>query len=217
MSLTYTTLKAAIQAWVENDATEFTDQLDLIISLAELRIYREADLDEFRKFSTTTIPVGARFLSKPTDMVIDRWVKVKNAAGEYQDVRRKDTSFIEEIFPEQVNPAHWDDYPRYYSDWDDDWFILAPYNDTARTLQLAYTYRPTGLTSSNATSWLGTNASDILLWACVVEAMAFMKEMPADIEYWNGRYTIAMKALQLEEMKRNRKDEARHGEPRGEN
>lgn len=216
MSLSYSALKSAIQAWTENDATEFTSQFDLIISLAELKIYRETDLDVFRKFSTATLGAGVRFLSKPVDMVIDRWIKIQDDNGRYVDIRRKDNSFIEEYFPEHVDTAT-TNMPKFYSDWDADWFLLAPYNDTARTVQLAYTYRPTGLSASNTSSWLGDNAFDVLLWACLVEAAAFMKEMPADIELWKSKYIETRDVLMIEELKRNRRDEARHGEPRGDN
>ena len=211
MSFTYTTLTAEIQAWAENDATEFTARIPTIISLAELRINRETDLDKLRKYSTTSLVLNDRFLSKPTDMVIDRWIKVKDDNDDYQHVHRKDTSFIEEYWPDVTNTG----LPKFYSDWDDNTFVLTPSCDATRTLELAYTYRPTGLTASNATTWLGTNAYDVLLWACLVEAAAFMKELPADADTWEKKYVGARDALMLEELKRNRRDEARHGEARG--
>ena len=212
MSLTYATLKAAIQAWAENDATEFTDQLDLIISLGELKIYRETDLDKFRKYSTASMVVNDKFLVKPSDIVIDRWIKIQNDGTEYTDMRRKDSSFIEEYWPNGSLTG----VPKFYTDWDDDTFIVAPTCDATRTVQLAYTYRPTGLSGSNTTTWLSTNAFDVLLWSCMIEASVFMKELPADLATWEQKYTTTRDALMLEELKRNRRDEARHGELRGE-
>lgn len=211
MGLTYTTLQNEIVAWTENDATEFSDRLDTIIGLAELRIYRDTDLDRFRKYATTDdMQAGDRFLSKPTDIVIDRYMKVTDDSGNYVNVARKDASFMEEYSPDTTAQA----MPRYYSDWDEASFIISPAMDTTRVIQLAYTYRPSGLSSSVATTWLSDNAWDVLLWACLVEASAFMREGPADIDTWEKKYIQARDTLILEELKRNRRDENRHGELR---
>ena len=56
MGLTYVQLKQGIQDWVENDSTEFIAAtgsgkapIDFCIELAENRLMREADLNNFRK------------------------------------------------------------------------------------------------------------------------------------------------------------------------
>jgi hypothetical protein len=211
MAFTYSTLKTEIQDWAENDSTEFVAKLDTIIDLAELKVVRETDLDTFRKYATASLTASDKYLIKPTDMVIDRYLKVVNAAGLYNDVRWKDVSFIQEYWPD----ATVEGLPKYYSDWDALQFVLAPVPDTTYTVELAYTYRPTGLSDSNTTTWLSTYASDVLLWACLIEAASFMKEMPADANEWKTKYIEARDSLMLEELKRQRRDEARHGEARG--
>ena len=209
MSWTYSTLTSAIQAWTENDATEFTDQIDTIIALAEERIYREADLDVFRKYATASLTNADRFLDKPSDIVVDRWMNVSVNSSKY-NLLRKDTSFIAEYWPDPTSTSA----PLFYADWDQATFILGPTPDSNYTVELAYTYRPTGLTSVNTTTWLGTNTPGLILAACLVEAFNFMKGEKMDLEQWEAKYQQALQSVKLEEQTRQRITENRYGEPR---
>ena len=76
---TYAILKTNIQAWAENDDSDFTDQIDTIIDFAEKRILKEADLTIARKESSATAAVAQSATvttSFPSDVVILRWVQV---------------------------------------------------------------------------------------------------------------------------------------------
>lgn len=217
MALTFSGLEQAIKDYVENDSTEFDAAIPVIIGNAELKIYREIDLNVFRKYCTSTIAAGRRFLEKPDDYVVDRWIKgvagSDESSGTQFDILPKDTSFIQTFSP---NPST-QGQPRFYADWDDNTFILGPSADAAYTLVLAYTYRPIGLSASNTTSWLGDNAQDLLLAASLVQSYAFMKledENNPNLNFWMNEYDRALAALRLEEEKRQRTEELRHGERR---
>lgn len=212
MALTYAQLTTAIKNWMENDSTEFATDLDTIIGLAELRIIRETDLDEFKKYATAPLFAADKFIEKPSDFVADRWMKVQDVSTSvYYPMLRKDVSFLNEYWPNETLQGR----PKFYADWNDTEFVCAPIPDDAHVVTLAYTYRPAGLSSGNTTSWLGNNASDVLLWACLVEAAAYMKEQPADIQLWEQKYQDAKNSLMMEEIKRQRNTEDRHGEIRG--
>ena len=212
MATTYAQLKANIQDWMENDDTDFVAAIDAtIIPFAELKIYRDSDLEEFRKYATTTLTVSDKLLTKPTDIVIDRYLKIKNASTVYSDLRRKDTSFINEFAPDDSVEG----LPRFYSDYNDAAFILAPVPDSTYTVELAYTYRPTGLSSGNTTTWLGDNAPDVLQWACMIEAAKYTKQLPADLAMWKEEYNTAVTSLRREMLSRGRRSESRAGEPKG--
>ena len=53
--------------------------------------------------------------------------------------------------------------PKYYANWDNDTIILAPTPNAAYTIELAYNAQETGLSSSNTTTWVSTNAPGLLL------------------------------------------------------
>jgi hypothetical protein len=55
-------------------------------------------------------------------------------------------------------------------------FTVAPTPDaTTSTYQVDYIAPETGLSSSNANTWIGDNAENVLLAACLYEASAFLK------------------------------------------
>ena len=72
--------------------------------------------------------------------------------------------------------------------------------------------RVPGLSSSNQNTYLGDRAPDAILYGSLIEAVAFMKEIPQQIEMWNGYYSRALQTLANEEQIRMRNDEFRNGE-----
>jgi hypothetical protein len=86
--------------------------------------------------------------------------------------------------------------PKYYADWDNDTFLLAPTPDSNYTMELHYFYRPTSITaSSDGTSWLGTNAELALFYGSLVEAYIFMKGEADILQVYNGRFQEALQWL----------------------
>ena len=103
--------------------------------------------------------------------------------------------------------------PQYYAQFDDDHFIIAPTPDANYTVELHYFYLPTSITtSSDGTSWIGTNAPDVLLYGSLVEAYTFMKGEPDIINTYDKRYKEALSQLVVQNDGRNRKDAYRRGQ-----
>ena len=67
MAFTYSGLKTAIQDYMENDETTFTNSLDTFIKNTEERILKEVELLGFRKNVTGTLTSGSPYLGMPTD------------------------------------------------------------------------------------------------------------------------------------------------------
>ncbi len=212
MAITYTQLKTAITDYTENDSTEFSDNFDRIIRNVETSIYRKADLNVFRKTSTTSLTVGDRFLAKPLDFVIDRYFKI-TVSGSEVDLIAKDVSFLQTFHPVPTTKGT----PRYYAEWDHDTFIMAPTPDTAHVVTLGFTYRPTSIVDSGSTSWLGDNAQDVLLYGCLVESYGFNKltENVSDMAFWQEQYKDSLASLKDEEERRQRREAYRYGEFKG--
>ena len=78
--------------------------------------------------------------------------------------------------------------------------ILRRPPNAALTVELAYTYKPPGLTSSNTSTWLSQNAPNVLLYGCILEALGYLKG-PADmIQYYDKMYNQSVQALATYEM-----------------
>jgi|TARA_R100000306_G_C4371441_1_gene140165 hypothetical protein len=205
---TYSGLKTAIPNWVENDATEFTDILDDIILLAEERCFRDLKLDEFQKYASgKTMTASDREIPKPADFVNTLYIAIVTAGSETHLIK-KSVAFLDEYWPLRTATST----PVYYADKDDDTWIVAPTPNIAYAYEAAYTFKPTGLSASNTTSWFSTEATDLLFFACLVESEKFMKSNIEDIQLWKASYSETLNSLRQDEEFKQRRDAFRQGE-----
>ncbi len=213
-SYTFATLETAIKNFTEDDSTEFDAVIDDIMGLGELRIYRDIDLDFTRKHATVTGSASDQYLAKPTDFISVRHL-YHTISGTLTHMIPKEVSWIRDYHSTVATEGT----PLYYASWDNDTFVIAPTPDASLAFTLEYTYRPSRLISGNTTTWLGTNAPDLLLFACLCESTAFLQELgqgqePGMYQVWENKYEQAKQRIIDEEIRSKRKPEFRHGEDR---
>ena len=150
MAWTYTTLKSAMQDYLQNTETTFVDSLPTIIVQAENRILKSVQLPDFRKNTTGTMTSDNAYLSTPTDFMAPYSLALDNSGYEY--LVFKDVNFIREAYPVSSTTGT----PKYYGLFDEDTFILAPTPDSAYSFELHYKFRPASLTAGadSGTTWL---------------------------------------------------------------
>ena len=191
MAYTFTTLKTAIQDYVQSTETTFVNQLPRFILNAEERILKECQLDVFRKNSQGVTSSGNQYLSKPTDFLSQNSLSIINSSNK-EFLLYKQVTSLQDYTP---NPAT-TGTPIYYADWNEDTFLLAPTPDSNYSVELHYFYRPTSITTSaDGTSWLGTNAELALLYGSLVEAYTFMKGEADILQLYNARFQEALQWL----------------------
>ena len=184
MAFTFTTLKTAIQDYTQNTETSFTTQLPTFIVNAEERILKECQLDVFRKNSQGSATNGNEYLEKPTDFLSQNSLSCISSSTKtfllYMQV-----TFLQDYTPDPATTGT----PKYYADWDESTFLLAPTPNADFSMELHYFYRPTSITtSSDGTSWLGTNAELSMLYGSLVEAYTFMKGESDLLSFYNNRF-----------------------------
>lgn len=190
MALTWTTLKAKIADWLNNESAELEAALPDIVRLAERKIAREADLRAFR--ARDTLPAAAAEVALPNDCLVVR--TIRHPTGDYL-LPRTDV-FIREYWPDPAATGT----PRYYAHKDDVTLLLAPTPAAATDLEILYTVDPEGLSDTNTTTWLSTNAEDVLLFACLIEAATYLEGLTeAQLALYAARYTEAMQRLSATE------------------
>ena len=208
MSFTYTTLKQAIQDWTENNETTFVNNLDFFITNAEERIFKEADLDYFRKNVSGTMTSGTKYLAMPTDYLASFSLQITDGNGDSQFLLQKDVNFIQAFNPDPTDTGT----PRYYAPFDYQNFIIGPTPDSNYTTELHYYYRPQSITATgDGQSWLGTNAPDALLYASLVEAYTFMKGEADMLQLYTARFSEAIQRLKVYAEGRENTDAYREG------
>ena len=211
MAWTFTTLKSAIQDYTENTETSFVSNLTNIIVQAENRIIKSVELPNFRKNQTGTFTNGNAYLATPTDYLYPYSLAVLDSDSNYNYLINKDVNFIREAYPASATNG----LPKYYAQFDDDTFLVGPTPNSGYTVEIHYFYIPQSITAtSDGTSWLGTNASEALLYASLAEAYTFMKGEQDILANYDNRFKEALQRLTLESDGYNRKDAYRSGQRR---
>lgn len=110
MSFTLTTLKTAIQDYLETDETTFVNQLDTFITQGEERIFKVVQLPDQRKNVSGNLTADQRFLNTPTDWLGSFSLAVIDS-GNYTYCDFKHNSFIKEYSSSTSARGK----PKYYS------------------------------------------------------------------------------------------------------
>ena len=209
MALTYSTLVQAIKDYTDNAETVFVSQIDRFIANAEQRILFEVQLPVFRKNQQGTLNASNKYLALPNDFLAPFSLSVVSS-NTYYFLLNKDVNFIQESYPDTTETGR----PKFYAIFDDTNLIVAPVPDAEYTMEFHYFYAPTGLSSSNTSTWLSNNAYDALLYASLVEAYIFMKGDAELLSYYQGRYQETLPRLKNLGEGRDRKDVYRSGQLR---
>ncbi len=209
MSWTFTTLKSAIQDYTQNTESTFVADLGTIIKQAEDRIVKSVELPNFRKNVTGSFTSGNQYLSTPSDYLYPFSLAVLDSDSAYTYLLSTDVSFIREAYPSASSTG----VPKHYAQFDDNTFIVGPTPNANLTAELHYYYIPQSITeSSDGTSWLGTNAPELLLYGSLLEAYTFMKGDPEIMVNYEKRFQEALQKLTLLSDGYNRKDAYRDGQ-----
>ena len=206
---TYSELVTQIRDYTETTSDVLSDTIvNDFIEHAEKRIFREVDLDIFRSYQFATLTVGNPFVALPganTDNIaFVRSAQIYTSASPTREyLEQKDISFMNEYWPNRDSTGK----PKYYANWDQDTLYLAPTPNSAYNIELALNKQPTGLSSSNTTTWVGTNAPKVILYATLCEAFRFLKGPDNMLQYYEQGYQQALQGLQTEQNGRRRRDE----------
>lgn len=205
--MTYDELVTNIRNYTEVDANVFSNSvINTFITMAENRILRDIDLDVFKLEDTGNLTAGNRFLGAPPGILTHRYLMV--VVGDdriFLDFR--DQSFMREYWPDYTEEG----IPKYYSVWDQNTFSVAPTPDENYQVQMGYIYRPPQLSPATPTTWISTNAPEVLLYACLIQAYSYTKGPPEMLQYFENSYKQAVDGVGVEQVGRRRRDEYRDG------
>ena len=192
MSFTFAQLKTAIQDYTDNSETSFVNHLSDFIKAAEERIFKNVDLEIFRKNVTSALTTSDKFVTIPTDYLASFSFQITTAGSE-DFLLQKDVNFIREYVVSSSTTG----VPKYFARFDENNFILGPTPNSNYAIELHYFYRPASLTAGadSGTTWVSTNAPFALLYGALVEAYTFMKGETDVIQNYNGLYTQYLERL----------------------
>ena len=218
MAYTLANLQDDIRSYTEVDDGVFTSGvLNTIIKNAENKIYRETDSDDNRFYATSALVVGNRYVTIPGDLRFIRYAQLTDAAGNQTFLEKKDTSYMATFYD---TPGTASGIPKYYGNWDAEFWVVAPTPNAQFSITLAYVKQPISITNTTqptaapaATNgtYTSNKYQDLLLYACLVEAYGYLKG-PADmLQYYTQAYQKALQSYAIEQQGRRRRDEYQDG------
>ena len=189
--------------------------IDRAIEYAELRMYRDADLDLLSERATITVVAnqGLRKLNIPTGMVLVEDVNIITPVGATPNTAgssRNQIVPVSEPFMNRVWPSQdFQGQPKHYNRKDDVSILLGPVPDGAYSVEFYGTVRPQPLSSSNTSTVLTLNFPDIFLAATMIWWSMYQKNLgavqsvgPLEGVTWEEQYQNLKKGAVEEEARK---------------
>ena len=213
MAYTLDNLRTDIRNYTEVSSSVLSDSvLDTIIKNAENKIYRAIDTDQSVFYATSNAIVGNRYVTIPDDLRAIRYVQFKDQDGNQYYLEQRDTSFIAEYYATPGTSSV--DIPKYYANWDEEFWVVAPTPDKTYAITLAYDKEPTSITTDTNGTYLSDKYSDLLLYGCLVNTYGYLKGPVDMLQYYQGQYEKSLESYAIEQIGQRRRDEYQDGEIR---
>jgi hypothetical protein len=203
MPWTLATLEQAITDWAENPEQTFVANLTNMIRMAEVRIGETVQVPSMRSIFQGTLQKGVPVVTLPADFLSPYSVFGYDRAFVQFPIPNKEDEFIRTAFPNHSYQAR----PEYYALTGQSNMYFGPDPDWTYPYTLTYFGRPESITTnSTGTTYVGTNAEDVLFFACMKNAAVFMKEEADVIQLYDGLYQEAVYNFRVTGQGRARKD-----------
>ena len=173
--MNYTQLVANIENFLEDNSAELTTSIDQIIAQAEEMIFqRLPNLPCFRKNASAALVQGTSEYVVPSARMIRQVSVVTSSSTAY--LNHRIDSYLRDYWPNATTQGIPEMYATKTAAIGGTTIMVAPTPDaTTSTYEVDFIAPETGLSSGNANTWIGDNAENVLLAACLYEASAFLK------------------------------------------
>ena len=231
---TYDTLKQAIKDYTEVDDSVFTTTiLDGFIMAAEYRINNELPMDSDRFVQEGTLSTDNNTINVPAGALFIRGVEVfnstANTTGNGSWLEKKDQTYLSEYTDRLTGPEgdltaqDVTGFPKYYAmfggatlktDTTSGGLYIAPTPDAAYKFRVYYNKMPVGLGSGsdgNSTTYISNYFPQGLLYACLVEAFAFLKGPMEMLTLYENKYKTSIQQFAGMQIGRRRRDDYTDG------
>lgn len=208
--MNYTELSSLLGQYLEAEEATYTANIGLFVRLAEEDIYRTVQLPVLIQNSTSFFGSDDPYMSTPTDYLSTYSMAVM-VAGVHRYLQSKDVNYIREAYPDPSVSG----VPRYFAQFDQENFLIAPTPDDNYPIELHYFYEPESIsTSASGTNWLSENGENALLFGSLLHGYIYMKGDQDILVAYKGQYEKAIADLKTIAEGRVRKDSYRTSDQR---
>ena len=216
MAYTLADLRTDIRGYTEVGDTVLTDAvLKNIIKNSENAILRAIPTDQNAHYATSNLVVDNRYVTIPSDLRSINYVQLTDSQGKQFFLEQRDPSFMAEYYSTPLSSDV--DIPKYYGNWDEDFWVVAPTPNQTYAITLAYNKEAPSITDttpidfSTTGTYLSNKYQDLLLYGCLVNTYGYLKGPTDMIQYYQGQYENALTTYATEQIGYRRRDEYEDG------
>ena len=213
---TLANLQTDIRGYTEVGDTVLTDAvLKNIIKNSENAILRAVPTDQNAHYATSNLVVDNRYVTIPSDLRSINYVQLTDSQGKQFFLEQRDPSFMAEYYSTPLSSDV--DIPKYYGNWDEDFWVVAPTPNQTYAITLAYNKEAPSITDTTPTdfsatgTYLSNKYQDLLLYGCLVNTYGYLKGPTDMIQYYQGQYENALTTYATEQIGYRRRDEYEDG------
>ena len=216
MAYTLADLHTDIRGYTEVGDTVLTDAvLKNIIKNSENAILRAVPTDQNAHYAASNLVVDNRYVTIPTDLRSINYVQLTDSQGNQFFLEQRDPSFMAEYYSTPLSSDV--DIPKYYGNWDEEFWVVAPTPNQTYAITLAYNKESPSITDTTPIdfsvtgTYLSNKYQDLLLYGCLVNTYGYLKGPTDMIQYYQGQYENALTTYATEQIGYRRRDEYEDG------
>ena len=186
----YSELNTAVANWLDRD--DLTDRIPEFIALAEARFNRLLRIRAMETKQTASTVADQRNLALPTNFIQMRNLQINTSP----------ITSLEYVTPEMYDRLYGGSdtgTPKAYTILADE-IQLGPIPASVQTIEMLFYKKFDALTSTAPTNWMITNAPDVYLYGCLLEAEPFIMNDPR-VQLWATAFQQAIKDIQDQDNK----------------
>jgi len=201
IKMNFTQLKTNIQNFIEDDSTELDTSIPEIIKQSESMIFaRLPNLPCYRQTNTGNFSIGTATIDVLNARMI-RQVQITTASSNVVYLKHRTDSYIKDFRPNVTTQGQPEFYATKKATTSGIQVLVSPVPSATLAYEIDFIGLETGLSDSNANSWIGDNAEQVLLSAALYETSTFLKA-PDTVNLYKQQFDEAI-ALFQQEMQRN--------------
>ena len=199
--MNFTQLKTNIQNFIEDDSTELETSIPEIIKQAESMIFsRLPNLPCYRQTKTGNFVIGTATIDV-LDARMVRQMQITTSSNNVVYLKHRTDSYIKDFRPNVSTQGQPEFYATKKATTSGIQVLVSPVPSATLAFEVDFIGLETGLSVSNSNSWIGDNAEQVLLSACLYESSSFLKA-PDTVNLYKQQFDEAI-ALFQQEMARN--------------
>lgn len=198
--LTYDSLTASVQDYLERNDATLVSQIPLFIMLGERRVARDLKILGLKQAITDTLLIGVGTFAKPTRWLNDSSFNIGTGINLATRLflQQRSYEFCRTYWPDPTQKGT----PKYYSsDYNYDFWFIVPTPDIRYPYEILYYETPQLIDNVTSTNFLTGSAPEVLLYATLLETASYLKD-DERVAVWTDYYEKAKKALGDEDMRR---------------